>query len=201
MSLKITRRRAITITAAAAGFAAFNRGHATATPTPVRWRGQVLGAEAGITLYHPDRAAAIALIEDCVGEVRRLERQFSLYRPDFHPVSAQSHGPALSSVSGIPAPTDGDPGFCRPDHWRLRSQRSARCGRSMPGTSPPRLPIPPGHPPQRSKPPAGDTGTLPDGAATAPSQPLDVHLLCDHKRVVDLDAEVAHRTFNLRMSE
>ena len=82
MPLKITRRRAITITAAAAGFAAFNWRHATATPTPVRWRGQVLGAEAGITLYHPDRAAAIALIEDCVGEVRRLERQFSLYRPD-----------------------------------------------------------------------------------------------------------------------
>ena len=35
----------------------------------------------------------------------------------------------------------------------------------------------------------------------APSQPLDVHLLCDHKRVVDLDAEVPHRAFNLRMSE
>ena len=41
----------------------------------------------------------------------------------------------------------------------------------------------------------------PNGAATAPSQPLDVHLLCDHKRVVDLDAEVPHGAFNLRMSE
>jgi thiamine biosynthesis lipoprotein len=82
MSLKIARRRAITITAAAAGFAAFNWRHATATPAPMRWRGQVMGAEASITLYHPDRAAAIALIENCVREVRRLEQQFSLYRPD-----------------------------------------------------------------------------------------------------------------------
>ena len=82
MSLKITRRRAITITAAAAGFAAFNSRRAAAARDPVRWRGQVLGAEAGITLYHPDGAAAIALIDDCVIEVRRLEQQFSLYRPN-----------------------------------------------------------------------------------------------------------------------
>jgi hypothetical protein len=49
--------------------------------------------------------------------------------------------------------------------------------------------------------PDGDTGTRSDGAATAPSQPSDVHLLGDHKRVVDLDAEVSHSAFNLRMSQ
>ena len=46
MSLNLTRRQAITITAAAAGFAAFNSRRTAAVPDPVRWRGQVLGAEA-----------------------------------------------------------------------------------------------------------------------------------------------------------
>ena len=41
----------------------------------------------------------------------------------------------------------------------------------------------------------------PNGAATAPSQPSDIYLLCDHKRVVDLDAKVPHGAFNLGMSE
>ena len=81
MTPKLTRRRAIAIFAAAVPFAALKWTRAAAAE-PVRWRGQVLGAEAHITLYHSDRAAAVALIEDCVSEAERLERQFSLYRPD-----------------------------------------------------------------------------------------------------------------------
>jgi thiamine biosynthesis lipoprotein len=81
MTSQLTRRRAIAIVGAAIHFAALRWTRAAAAE-PVRWRGQVLGAEAHITLYHPDRAAAVELIADCVGEVDRLERQFSLYRPD-----------------------------------------------------------------------------------------------------------------------
>lgn len=81
MSPKLTRRRAIAIVGAAVPFAALRLTGAAAVE-PVRWRGQVLGAEAHMTLYHPDQAAAVALVDDCVGEAERLEGQFSLYRPD-----------------------------------------------------------------------------------------------------------------------
>ncbi|WP_448190677.1 FAD:protein FMN transferase [Azospirillum sp. sgz301742] len=77
MRIELTRRRFIAI----AGAAALVPGSAVAFET-VRWRGQALGAEASITLHHPDRAEAEALITACVDEVARLERVFSLYRRD-----------------------------------------------------------------------------------------------------------------------
>ncbi|SKA32031.1 thiamine biosynthesis lipoprotein [Enhydrobacter aerosaccus] len=46
------------------------------------WQGIALGADASLTLYHPDRAAADNLIATCLAEVARLEKVFSLYRPD-----------------------------------------------------------------------------------------------------------------------
>ncbi|MGB3864490.1 MAG: FAD:protein FMN transferase [Xanthobacteraceae bacterium] len=49
---------------------------------PVRWRGSALGAQVSIEIYHPDRAKAERLIHLCVEDVRRLERQFSLYDPN-----------------------------------------------------------------------------------------------------------------------
>jgi thiamine biosynthesis lipoprotein len=49
---------------------------------PVRWQGSALGAQVSIEIHHPDRAEAARLIELCLREVRRLERQFSLYQPD-----------------------------------------------------------------------------------------------------------------------
>lgn len=47
-----------------------------------RWRGVALGAEAEIILAHPDEAAARAMIGRAVAEVARLEKVFSLYRPN-----------------------------------------------------------------------------------------------------------------------
>ncbi|WP_448207020.1 FAD:protein FMN transferase [Azospirillum sp. sgz302134] len=77
----LTRRRAITVLAAAAGLALLPRP-GRAAPVPVSWQGQVMGAEAGITLHHEDPAAARAIILDCVAEIDRLESVFSLFRPD-----------------------------------------------------------------------------------------------------------------------
>lgn len=49
---------------------------------PVVWKGTALGALATITLVHEDRARARSVLADCVAEVERLERVFSLYRTD-----------------------------------------------------------------------------------------------------------------------
>lgn len=74
------RRRFLAVTAALGAIAA--------TPArafrldSVEWRGTALGAAASMTIAHEDRAAALALLERCLAEVERLERLFSLYRPD-----------------------------------------------------------------------------------------------------------------------
>lgn len=80
LSPHLTRRRVITVMAAAAGTALLPRA-GRAAPMPVSWKGQVMGAEAGITLYHEDPAEARAIILDCVAEIDRLEEVFSLFRP------------------------------------------------------------------------------------------------------------------------
>lgn len=82
LSQSLTRRRMIVIAATAAG-SAFLTGARTATAgDPVRWQGSALGAQVSIEIYHPDRTVARRLVERCVLDVRRLERQFSLYQAD-----------------------------------------------------------------------------------------------------------------------
>lgn len=77
----ITRRRLITIAAMASGAALVGSRCAVAN-TPIRWTGSALGAQVSIEIYHPDRTEAERLVHLCVQDVRRLEQQFSLYRPD-----------------------------------------------------------------------------------------------------------------------
>jgi thiamine biosynthesis lipoprotein len=77
----LTRRRLIAI-AAMAGGAVLAGGRRALADTPVRWQGSALGAQVSVEIHHPDRAQAERLVQVCVQEVRRLERQFSLYRPD-----------------------------------------------------------------------------------------------------------------------
>jgi len=48
----------------------------------VEWRGTFLGAVATLRIHHTDLAAAQHLVEQAVGEARRLETVFSLYRSD-----------------------------------------------------------------------------------------------------------------------
>ena len=76
MNRPLSRRRFITISAAAAGFA-LSGGNAKAALH--RWRGSALGADAVILLAHPD---ATRLTDAAIAEIRRLEKIFSLYRPD-----------------------------------------------------------------------------------------------------------------------
>jgi FAD:protein FMN transferase len=75
----ISRRRVLRIVATA-GVAAALPGKAFTKPLgPVSWRGTALGADAAITLYHPDPEKANRLVSGCVAEVRRLESIFNLY--------------------------------------------------------------------------------------------------------------------------
>ena len=75
------RRRFLSIVAASLGAASVNLVHASDRRTVSVWRGTAMGALASMTLVHPDRAKAQAVIAECVGEIERLESIFSLYRP------------------------------------------------------------------------------------------------------------------------
>ena len=87
----LTRRRMIAIAATAAGSAFLTGGRTAAAGDPVRWHGSALGAQVSIEIYHPDRAEAERLVEQCILDVRRLEQQFSLYRARFGDLHPQSH--------------------------------------------------------------------------------------------------------------
>ncbi|SDY94777.1 FAD:protein FMN transferase [Citreimonas salinaria] len=80
MHSKLHRRRFIGITAAAAGVAALPA--VAGTDGLHVWTGTALGARASLRLYHPDSRTAEAAIQRCIAEIGRLERIFSLYRPD-----------------------------------------------------------------------------------------------------------------------
>src|SRR5699024_9825431 len=76
-----SRRRFLTIAAAAGGAAAVPRWAWASTKLPISdWRGTALGAPASMRLVHPDRAQAQRAITACVDEIARLERIFSLYQ-------------------------------------------------------------------------------------------------------------------------
>lgn len=77
----LTRRRALQIVAGSAiGVLAGARAHA-AIP-PIVWEGTALGAPARLILVGEGEQAAKATVRLCLDEVERLEREFSLYRPD-----------------------------------------------------------------------------------------------------------------------
>jgi thiamine biosynthesis lipoprotein len=82
LTQQLTRRRMIVIAASAAGSALLASSRFAQANAPVRWRGSALGAQVSIEIHHPDSAEAERLVERCVLDVRRLEQQFSLYRPD-----------------------------------------------------------------------------------------------------------------------
>jgi len=81
MAHSISRRRAITVLAAAAGLPLMFKG-ASANARMVTWEGTTLGAPSTIQLYAHDEAQAHAAIEAGLAELNRLENIFSLYRAD-----------------------------------------------------------------------------------------------------------------------
>ena len=83
MAATLTRRRVIAIGAVAAGLSLLPHRLLRAEGVPTRvWRGVALGADASLTIAHPDPAEADRLIALSLEEVSRLERVFSLYRAD-----------------------------------------------------------------------------------------------------------------------
>jgi thiamine biosynthesis lipoprotein len=83
MTARHTRRRFIGIAASVGGMALLPAWSARAAGPGLHiWRGVALGADACLQLHHPDPAEAERLIRLCLEEVARLERLFSLYRPD-----------------------------------------------------------------------------------------------------------------------
>nr|CAX83972.1 Membrane-associated lipoprotein [uncultured bacterium] len=81
MTVLLTRRRAITVLAAAAGLPLLFKARG-AQARMVRWEGTTLGAPSTIQLYHDDEAKARAAIDAGLAELARLEDIFSVYRPD-----------------------------------------------------------------------------------------------------------------------
>lgn len=81
----LNRRRFLSIAATGSALAAVPFPLAlAATGVPARtvWKGVAMGAQASMTLVHPDRTHARAMIDRCVAEVERLEGIFSLYLQD-----------------------------------------------------------------------------------------------------------------------
>ena len=80
MTRHLTRRRFLTIAAAASGVAA--TGASAAEAAHHIWRGSALGAEAQLLFAGTDKRTADAAIRLCLDEIERLEVIFSLYRGD-----------------------------------------------------------------------------------------------------------------------
>ncbi len=76
----LRRRRVLQITAAAAACVGLS-GSRTERPV-LRWVGSALGAQASLTLDHPDAARARRLLALALAEIDRLDRIFSLQRRD-----------------------------------------------------------------------------------------------------------------------
>src|ERR1700704_1306727 len=79
-----TRRRFVRIVAAVAGLPLIIAAVRATAPKAQShsWHGEVLGALAELTVWHPDAAFAQRTILRVRHEIERLERIFSLYRPD-----------------------------------------------------------------------------------------------------------------------
>lgn len=78
----LSRRRFISIAAAAAGLSLAPGLPLLARPELTRWQGRALGADASITLAAPDKARAERLIAAARAEIERIEAIFSLFRDD-----------------------------------------------------------------------------------------------------------------------
>jgi len=81
---RLTRRRVISIVAAAAGLPLMIAAVRATAPAGqfFNWQGEVLGALSELTLWHTDAAKAQRTILQVRGEIARYERIFSLYLED-----------------------------------------------------------------------------------------------------------------------
>lgn len=87
----ISRRRFISITSIAIG-ASFLPQSLQASTKKISWKGKALGANANITLYHKDEDYVKNILKECVDEINRLEKIFSLFRRDSSIVNLNKNG-------------------------------------------------------------------------------------------------------------
>ena len=95
----MTRRRFVSVFAAAGAVSLYPRGLRAAEPQTFTWEGVALGAQARLTLQHSDAASAKAAVAASVVEVARLEAIFSLHQAD----SALSRLNRLGRIDDAPA--------------------------------------------------------------------------------------------------
>ena len=89
----LSRRRVITILGAVAVLPLLPSGDQPKNAARLhRWRGTALGSPSYILLHHPDRGAAERAVTQCVAEIERLEKAFSLYRDDSEIAHLNHHG-------------------------------------------------------------------------------------------------------------
>ena len=89
---RISRRRLISISAAAGAGLCFGLSPAGADRYVHRWRGRALGAQAQIALVHSDGQSAARQFRVVEAEIRRLESIFSLYLADSELVRLNREG-------------------------------------------------------------------------------------------------------------
>jgi thiamine biosynthesis lipoprotein len=89
----LSRRRVVTILGAAAGLPLLASGDQPKNTMRLhRWQGTALGSPSYILLHHPERGVAGRAIAQCVAEIERLEKTFSLYRDDSEIARLNRHG-------------------------------------------------------------------------------------------------------------
>jgi thiamine biosynthesis lipoprotein len=79
---RITRRRFVSLFAAAGALSLVPRGIGATEPKTAIWEGIALGAQAKLVLQHSDEATAREAIAAAMAEVARLETIFSLHQAD-----------------------------------------------------------------------------------------------------------------------
>jgi thiamine biosynthesis lipoprotein len=120
----VSRRRALTIVAAAAGMPLLcgaDRSHSA--PLLHQWTGTSLGSPSQLLLYHGDGATAARIARECAAEIERLERIFALYRADSEIARANRNG-RLDFRRSICSRCFAMPSLVRAQRRRLRCDRA-----------------------------------------------------------------------------
>ena len=95
MSMPISRRRAIQLIAVGTGLPpAISLWDHFKSPASSRfeWQGRALGTQAKMQIHHNDQSKAAKIVAQSLQELERLERIFSLYRPDSELVALNRDG-------------------------------------------------------------------------------------------------------------
>ena len=141
-----SRRRFLSIAAAATGFGLLRRSSDDSGIELQTWRGRALGAQASIRLAHPDPERGRALIRSALEEIERLEQVFSLYRPDSAVARLNRdgllHAPPLDLVRLLAETrrygelTEGSFDITVQPLWRLYGRHFSRKGAAPEGPDP-----------------------------------------------------------------